>query len=137
MMFEECLINYLANLPDTHPAVLAFGTSFRPGENLFAFSELPRPHDLVWVVVYSRERQDMSDAGIQMVRCGINVRSFDYKKAAETVTALTEELNGKELLCDGFKVLFRGNPVASTPVYLDPLRRMVFLSEFICEVRYV
>ena len=135
MIFEECLIEYIANLSDDHPAVKAFGSSFKPGENLFAFTEAPRPHDLVWVVVYSRERQDLSDAGIHVVRCAINVRSFDYKKAADTITALTEEFNGKELTCDDLRILFRGNPVASTPIYLDPIRRMVFSSEFICEVR--
>lgn len=135
MILEECIVSYLENLSSSHPAVVAWGKQFVGGEDLFAFAEVPKPDDIVWVVVYSRERPDMSDSGIQTVRFAINARSYDYMKAITTLNAIADDLNGKEISCGSMKILIRGNPVAPTPMYLDPIERMVFTAEFFCEVR--
>jgi len=133
MNFEECIVSILEGYDANHPVVVAWGKQLVGGEDLFVYKDLPLPHDQVWVV--SRDRQPMEDTRLQNVRFAVNVRSFDYYKASTTAVAIAEDFNGRELTCGDVLVRVRANPVVATPVYVDGLGRIVFSSEFMCEVR--
>ena len=134
-MLTECVVQYLDSLDPASPIAQAFGEELNLGQNLFAYADVPKPHNIVWVVSYSSGAPDMADTGLNDARVAVNVRSFNHGLAVKTAKAIAEDLNGKLLNCSGYNIIFRASSLEPSPVHLDQLRRIVYSVEFYCEFR--
>ena len=132
---EKFVVEHIAGLSNTNQAVVSWGKRFTPGEDLFAFSETDIPHDQCWVIPYSRGAPNLGDNTVFSARFQINIRSFNYKKAKDTLSNLANEFNGKTFSFGGYVLFVRAESLIPTPVHKDSYGRMIFSIEFYVEAR--